>query len=155
MAGCTTGEEAYSIAMILKEFFDQNAVHPEVQIFATDLDERAINIARTGVYSQGIVADVASPRLERYFTFKKDHFHINKRIRDMIVFAVQDLTADPPFLNLGLIICRNLLIYMNSTLQQRVLPMFHYILKHDGLLLLGPSEILGNCDYMYRTLDRK
>jgi len=155
VVGCATGEEAYSLAILLHDFFKAHDRHPQLQIFATDLDERSINIARAGLYSQGIAADVDAGRLERYFIPEDGHYRVHKEIRESVVFAVQDVTRDPPFMNLDLVSCRNLFIYMNNTLQERIVPMFHYILKPQGLLLLGPSESLGGNESLFTALNRK
>jgi len=155
VVGCTTGEEAYTLAFVLQEFFEENNLSPEIQIFATDLDERSIIFARTGKYSQGIAVDMKPDHLKRYFSLNEESFSVSKDIRKKLIFATHDVTQDPPFMNIDLITCRNLLIYMNTSLQQRVLPMFHYILNQDGLLLLGPSETLGGCAELFVTLDRK
>lgn len=155
VVGCATGEEAYSMAILLHEFCLANDRHPRVQIFASDLDESSINTARAGLYSQGIAMDVSPERLERYFVPEDGHYRVRKQIREMVVFAIQDVTRDPPFMNMDLVSCRNLLIYMNTSLQQRILPLFHYVLKQDGLLLLGSSESLGGKEDLFTAVDRK
>lgn len=153
--GCATGEEAYSIAILLHEqMASLDRPHP-VQIFATDLDERAVETARTGVYPEGIAADVSSERLKRYFTREGSQYRIHKSIRDMIVFAVQNVISNPPFTRMDLIVCRNVLIYLDGSAQQRVLPLFHYALKPGGFLFLGTSETLGDMARLFEVVDAK
>jgi len=153
--GCATGEEVYSIAILIHECMEQINRHFDVQIFGTDLDNDAIEAARTGVYPDGIAGDVSSARLERYFNHEDSTYRICKEIREMAVFAPQNVIKDPPFTKLDLISCRNLLIYLDSELQRLLLPIFHYALKADGLLLLGPSESTGQFNDRLETLDKK
>jgi two-component system CheB/CheR fusion protein len=142
--GCATGEEAYSLAILLRETAEQMNRHITFQIFGTDLDGQAIDVARTAVYPHGVAVDVSSERLARFFTKEDSHYRVRKEIREMVVFAPQNVCKDPPFTKLDFISCRNLLIYLNPLLQQRLLGLFHYSLKPDGLLLLGPSSS-GSC----------
>jgi two-component system, chemotaxis family, CheB/CheR fusion protein len=152
---CSTGEEAYSLAILLREEKEKRNSDVEIQIFATDLDERAIDVARAGVYPATIVKNVSPERLERFF-YEHDHsFEIRRQVREMVVFAEQNVARDPPFSNLDLISCRNLLIYLSVELQKRILGLFYYALKRDGVLFLGPSETLGEYADFYSVLDRK
>ncbi|NGZ05695.1 MAG: PAS domain S-box protein [Magnetococcales bacterium] len=152
--GCATGEEAYSIAILLQEQMETLHLNLEIQIFATDLDSRAIEVARRGVYSDGIAKQISNERLNRYFTKNNSNFHINKRIRDMLLFAEQNVIKDPPFSHLDLISCRNLLIYFDAPLQNHVLSVFHYALKSKGYLLLGASETTSACPSMFENINR-
>ncbi|MCK0506504.1 chemotaxis protein CheB [Aromatoleum anaerobium] len=153
--GCSTGEEPYSIAMALLECLDEAGVHLPIQIFATDIDTHAINTARAGVFPDNIAADVSPARLARHFTHDEQGYLISKQIRDMCLFAKQNVVKDPPFSRLDLISCRNLLIYLGPVLQKKVLALFHYALKPAGFLLLGSAETIGKHADMYRTLDTK
>ena len=142
--GCATGEEAYySIAMLLYEQLGSKVNQYNIQIFATDLDHDAIMQARKGIYPMATVVDVDKEILDKYFSTSDNTVQVVKSIREMIVFAKQDLTRDPPFSHLDLISCRNLLIYFNNRLQKKIVPMFHYILNGEGLLFLGKSESIG------------
>lgn len=144
VAGCSSGEEAYSIAILLRECTAEIRRHFNVQIFATDIDQDAIAIARAALYPSNIMADVSPERLERYFIKEDDHqYRINKSIREMLVFAQQSIIKDPPFTKLDLLCCRNLLIYLGPELQRKLLPIFHYSLNFNGLLFLGTSESIG------------
>lgn len=135
--GCATGEDVYSLAILMREYLETAKRHCDAQIFGTDLDNDAIEAARIGQYPDGISSDVPPPRLERYFVRDDSTYRIRKDIREMAVFAVQNLIRDPPFTKLDLISCRNLLIYLNTELQHRLVPLFHYALKPGGLLFLG------------------
>jgi two-component system CheB/CheR fusion protein len=156
ICGCSTGEEAYSIAILLQEQMDKMKKHYMLQIFATDIDSRAIDLARIGLYPASIAADISQERLTRFFTMEADGsaFRINKGIRDILVFSEQDVIKDPPFSKLDLISCRNLLIYLNSDLQKRLVPLFHYALNPGGVLFLGTSETVGEFVNLYSVLDR-
>lgn len=139
--GCASGEEAYSIAIALLEFVASRPdTTPRIQIFGTDLSEIAIEKARNGVYGEGIAEGVSPERLQRFFVKIDRHYQVSKAVRDLCIFAHHDVTRDPPFSRLGLVSCRNLLIYLDQPLQRRILPPFHYGLNRDGFLLLGPSE---------------
>ena len=153
--GCSTGQEAYSIAMTLVEFLDDKPVRPPIQIFATDLtDQTTLDKARSGVYPETIEAEVTAERLRRFFR-KEDHvYRIDKALRDLCVFARQNVAADPPFSHVDVISCRNVLIYLSSPLQKRVLPMFHYALNPTGFLVLGPAESLGESADLFDPFDR-
>jgi two-component system CheB/CheR fusion protein len=153
--GCSTGEEAYSIAMLVHEYMQKNKRKETLQIFATDIDAEAIEIARTGVYTDTIPVDVSAERLKRYFVKKDSSYSVRNEIRDPIVFAVQNIIKDPPFSKLDLICCRNVLIYLDATLQRKVIPLFHYALNPHGLLFLGSSETIGDSDDLFSVIDRK
>jgi two-component system CheB/CheR fusion protein len=153
--GCSTGEEAYSIVIALLEFLGNKSASVPVQVFATDISESAIDKARIGIYPAGIAADVSAARRRRFFVKHADGFQISKAVRDVCVFARQDLTKDPPFSKLDLISCRNLLIYFGPILQKRVIPTFHYALKPDGLLLLGDSETIGGFADLFALADSR
>jgi two-component system CheB/CheR fusion protein len=153
--GCSTGQEAYSIAMSLVEFHDALPNRPVMQIFATDLsDAVALDRARGGLYPDSIEAEVSPERLRRFFRKEDGGYRIDKSIRDMCVFARQNLAADPPFSHLDLISCRNVLIYLGPTLQRRVLPIFHYALEPFGFLLLGTTETVGDSHDLFESVDR-
>ncbi len=140
VAGCATGEEAYSLAMLLYEYATTLDQAPLIQVFATDIDEDAIAAARHGLYPEAIVADVSPERLQRFFVMEQGRYQIKKEIRDMVLFAPHNLLRDPPFSKLDLITCRNLLIYLNRDVQEQVLQLFHFSLRPGGFLLLGASE---------------
>jgi len=152
---CSTGEEAYSIAMLVQEFATDAKIDSRLQIFATDIDEEAIEKARAGVYPLSIAADVSPKRLDRFFVKDENQFRVKKDLREMIVFAVQNVISDPPFSKLDLVSCRNLLIYMNTDLQKRLIHLFHYSLKAQSFLFLGTSESVGAYSDLYAMTDRK
>ena len=154
--GCASGEEAYSVAIALHECMEQTGRHFHVQIFATDIDEDAINVARAGVYPESIVVDVGPERIKRYFAKEEDgQYRVKKPIREMLVFAPQNVIKDPPFTKLDLLSCRNLLIYLGTELQKKLLPIFHYSLKPDGILFLGPSETIGQATDLFTSMHKK
>lgn len=153
--GCATGEEAYSVAILLEEQLRKLGRMHDVHVFATDLDEPAIEVARAGMYPEGIAADVSPERLAQYFSREDGAYRIHKSVRDRIVFATQNVISDPPFTRMDLIVCRNLLIYLDAAAQQRVLSGFHYALSPGGLLFLGSSESLGDADQLFEPLDNK
>jgi two-component system CheB/CheR fusion protein len=155
VAGCSSGEEAYSVAIALLEFLGDQATGTPIQIFATDIDERAIDKARAGVYPENIAADLTPERLKRFFVRVPEGYQIGKAIRDMCVFAVQNVIKDPPFSRLDLAVCRNLLIYLGTVLQAKVLQVFHYALKPTGFLMLGTSESVGSSADLFAVADRK
>lgn len=152
--GCSTGEEAYSIAIVLRECLNEAKKNLNVQIFATDIDVDAIEKARIGSYS-GIEADVSKERLKHFFNSERNSFHIRKEIREMLVFAPQSLIKDPPFTKLDLISCRNLLIYFSTELQKKIIPIFHYSLLSNGILFLGSSETIGGFIDLFSIVDKK
>ncbi|MDP2791922.1 MAG: chemotaxis protein CheB [Rectinemataceae bacterium] len=160
--GCSTGEEAYSIAILLQERLEAMKQSYKVQVFATDIDAQAIATARAGLYPANIATDIQPERLARFFTARSDDtdgipgsYRIHKGIRDMLVFSEQDVIKDPPFSRLDLISCRNLLIYMDADLQKKLIPLFHYALNPGGFLLLGTSETVGDFGSLFASLDRK
>jgi two-component system CheB/CheR fusion protein len=156
-AGCSTGEEVYSLAILLKERMDFLKQTYKIQIFATDIDDHAIASARAGVYPPSIAADVSPGRLARFFTREAgtQNYRIVKNVRDMLVFSTQDLIKDPPFSKLSLLVCRNLLIYFGAELQRKLIPLFHFALEPGGILFLGNSETVGEFDDLFAVLDRK
>ena len=155
--GCSTGEEAYSLAMTLLECLDgtDRTKYLKIQIFASDINADGIEFARAGVYPLNIVADVSPERLQRFFIKSGEGFRIKKEVRDTVVFALHDLNKDAPFTKLDLLVCRNLLIYLNAELQRSLTPVFHYALNPNGLLFLGPSENLAGSQDLFQTLDLK
>jgi two-component system CheB/CheR fusion protein len=157
VAGCSTGEEAYSLAIVVREALEQ--VKPEarfsLRVFATDLDKAAINRARLGVYPGRIDADVSEARLRRFFVPEERGYRVGKEIREMVTFAAQNLVMDPPFTKLDMLTCRNLLIYLESDLQKKLLPLFHYSLSPGGVLLLGSSETIGPASEYFTALPGK
>lgn len=153
--GCSNGEEAYSIAILVQECINTVKRPLNVQIFGTDIDEAAINRARAGIYSADIAAVVSPTRLRRFFTKNNGTYGVNKNIRKTVIFACQDIIKDPPFTNLDLLCCRNLLIYLDTTLQNKLLPLFHYCLKPNGMLFLGLSESIGGFNDMFTVVDKK
>jgi two-component system CheB/CheR fusion protein len=157
VCGCSTGEEAYSLAILFQEHMESLRQGFGVQVFATDIDNLAIAQARGGVFPASIAADVSQDRLSRFFTPDRDGgtYRAKKVIRDLLVFSEQDVIKDPPFSKLDLICCRNLLIYMDTALQRRLISLFHYALNADGLLFLGTSETVGDGSLLFSPLDRK
>jgi two-component system CheB/CheR fusion protein len=155
VCGCSTGEEAYSLAISLVEFFEQTRTHRAAQIFATDVSDVGIERARAGIYPPNIQQDVSPERLRRFFKKVNGSFQVHKSIRDMCVFARQNVLVDPPFSNLDLVSCRNVLIYFGPLLQRRVVPLFHYALRTTGYLLLGSSETIGASTEHFAILDKK
>jgi two-component system, chemotaxis family, CheB/CheR fusion protein len=153
--GCATGEEAYSIAMLLIESLQLSPGTPSVQIFASDISKQAIQVARDGHYPENIAADVSPERLQRFFAQSGHGYQINKQVRDLCIFAVQDVNRDPPFSRMDLISCRNLLIYLGVSLQRKALAAFHYALNPDGYLLLGSSESVEAGSEAFRQIDKK
>jgi two-component system CheB/CheR fusion protein len=155
VCGCATGEEAYSLAIELVEFLQRQPDSFRVQIFATDVSEAAIEHARAGVYPASITGDVSADRLRRFFTRSDGHYRVSKQIRDMCVFARQDLTKDPPFSRLDLVMCRNVLIYMDAVLQRRLIGLFHYALTPNSYLVLGQAESVGAQASLFALADKK
>ncbi|MBD1400573.1 chemotaxis protein CheB [Pelovirga terrestris] len=155
--GCSSGEEAYSLAMVCREAMD--AVKPKadikVQIFATDLDQDAIDKARQGWYQENIIADVSAERLRRFFIKEKSGYRVGKEIREMVTFATQNVIMDPPFTKLDILVCRNLLIYLLPELQKKLLPLFHYSLKPDGILFLGNAETHSAAAELFASINSK
>ena len=153
--GCSTGEEAYSIAILLQECMEELKAYLNVQVFGTDIDDEAIDVARTALYPPSIASDVSPERLPRHFLQEDEGYRIRKTIRETLVFALQNVIRDPPFTKLDLLCCRNLLIYLDPELQQRLLPVFHYSLKPDGILFLGSSETVGSAVELFGARDKK
>ena len=155
VVGCSTGEEAYSIAMLIQEYkLETQKIFP-VQIFASDIDKEAIDKARQGLYPVNIEADVSAERRKRFFKKEGEHYRINKEIREMVTFAEQSVIKDPPFSRLALISCRNMMIYLEPELQKKVLLLFHYALSPDGLLLLGTAESVGEFTDLFHPYEKK
>ncbi|MGB0127767.1 MAG: chemotaxis protein CheB, partial [Rhodocyclaceae bacterium] len=153
--GCATGEEVYSVAILLAEELGDNRDKYRIQIFATDINAEAVNAARAGAYPEAALTGVAGPLIARYFTAQDGIYQIDKSLRDMTLFARQDLIQDPPFVRLDMISCRNLLIYFKTELQDRVVKIFHYALRTNGLLFLGKSESIGRQSALFAEKDRK
>jgi two-component system, chemotaxis family, CheB/CheR fusion protein len=154
VAGCATGEEAYSVAILLREYANQLEHPPEIQIFASDIDESAIALAREGRYTENITADVSPERLRMFFDHENGFYRVKKDIRDVVLFAVHNLLRDPPFSKLDMVTCRNLLIYLDRDIQQQLLKLFHFILRPDGLLLLGASEFADGVPNLFGPIDK-
>ncbi|WP_119153388.1 CheR family methyltransferase [Caldimonas tepidiphila] len=155
VAGCSSGEEAYSVAMLLLEQAGATRGTPEIQVFATDIDEAAIAAARTGLYPESIAADVAPVRLRQFFAKDGNHYRIRKEVRERILFASHNLLRDPPFSKLDLVCCRNLLIYLDREVQPQILEMFHFALRPGGLLFLGSSESADAVPQLFSVVDKK
>lgn len=153
--GCATGEEAYSIAMLLLEGADERADSPAFQVFASDLAKKQLSVARAGVYPASIAADVSRDRLARFFRPEGSGYRVTRELRETVLFAPHDLIKDPPFSKLDLVSCRNVLIYLQRPLQDRVLRMFHYALRRGGYLFLGPSEGVDGAKQLYAEVDKK
>ena len=153
--GCSSGEEVYSLAIALLEFLGDNAGATPIQIFGTDISETALAKARSGVYIENIALDVSPERLRRWFVRIDRGYQISKDIREMCIFAKQNLTSDPPFSKIDLISCRNLLIYLDSVFQTRVMPIFHYAMKPSGFLMLGNAESVGTHHDLFELVDKK
>ncbi len=155
VAGCATGEEAYSVAMLLSEHAAKLDVPPRLQVFATDIDELAIRSARDGFYLDTIVADVSQERLRQFFTREPGGYRVQRAVRDMVLFAPHDLLKDSPFSRLDLVTCRNLLIYLNRKAQENAFDLFHFALRPDGRLFLGTSETADDAGTLFSPLDKK
>jgi two-component system CheB/CheR fusion protein len=153
--GCSTGEEAYSIAIIIMECIQESGRRFDVQVFGTDLDAEAIAIARAGLYPTAIAKDVDPKRLDAFFNQAGSSYQIKKNIRENVIFAVHDVVTDPPYSRVDVISMRNLLIYFDSELQKKVLPMLHYALNEKGILFLGTSETIGEFTDLFANLDAK
>jgi two-component system, chemotaxis family, CheB/CheR fusion protein len=155
--GCSTGEEAYSLAIVFSEVLEQTkpSVRYSLQIFATDLDDGAIDTARIGFYPANIAADVSEARLNQYFVEEDHGYRVSKPIREMVIFAPQNLVMDPPFTKLDLLSCRNLLIYLEPDLQKKLIPLFHYSLNPKGILVLGSAETVGQATDLFAPLPGK
>jgi two-component system CheB/CheR fusion protein len=152
---CSTGQEAYSLAMLIVEELGDESMNRPVQIFATDLSEHVINKARIGVYSEDEVSEIPVKRLQRFFTKTDGHYRIVKSIRDLCIFATHNISKDPPFSRLDLISCCNLLIYLDANLQRKLMQTFHYSLNNEGFLILGKSETIGSSTALFSQSDKK
>jgi len=154
VSGCATGEEAYSFAILLLEEASKHPIRPQIQVFGSDLDSRALTSAREGRFPMAIETDVSEERLRRFFTREGDHYRVRQEVRDIVLFAVHDLLKDPPFSHVDLISCRNVLIYLDHELQEQVCGTFHYALNPGGYVFLGSSETGDNPPGLFRCLDR-
>jgi two-component system, chemotaxis family, CheB/CheR fusion protein len=154
-AGCATGEEAYSIAILMAEHAARFAESPKIQIFASDIDDRAILLAREARYPETITLDISPTRVRQFFSREGDHYQLKKQIRETVLFATHNVLRDPPFSKLDLVSCRNLLIYLNHDMQEQVLEIFHFALKQDGFLFLGGSESAENVPSLYTPVDKR
>jgi two-component system CheB/CheR fusion protein len=154
ISGCATGEEAYSTGICIAEYLEQKKMNIPVQIFSTDLDEKAIENARLGIYSKNALEHISPQRLKKFFVKLDGHYQIIKSIRDMCIFSVHNLIKDPPFSRIDLISCQNVLIYIEAAPQRKILQAFHYALKPSGFLLLGKSESIGNATELYHLLEK-
>jgi two-component system CheB/CheR fusion protein len=155
VVGCSTGQEAYSIAMTFVEAAEKAARMRKVQVFATDVNDALLEKARRGLYAKSLVADITPLRLRRFFVETEGGYRVSKTLRDMVIFARQNLIADPPFSRMHLVSCRNLLIYLEASGQKKAIPSFHYALKPGGYLLLGASESVGSFTHLFDPMDRK
>ena len=155
VAGCATGEEAYSIAILLSEHSDRLASPPPVLVFATDIDEQAVEDAREGIYPSTIEADVSQERLRRFFKRNNGHYEVQKDLRDKVLFAEHNLLADPPFSRVDLVACRNLLIYLNRRAQDQIFDLFHFALRAGGLLFIGGAETGDNVRSLFSPVDAR
>jgi two-component system, chemotaxis family, CheB/CheR fusion protein len=153
--GCSTGEETYSLAMSLLEYLGDKASSFQVQIFGTDLNEKGIQKARAGIYREAIAEEVSPERLRRFFLKVPNGYRVNKAVRDMCIFARQNVATDPPFSQMNLVACRNLLIYIQPVLQKKIIPILHYALKPTGFLLMGSSESVSSYPLLFSPLDKK
>ena len=153
VAGCASGEEAYSVAILLQEYMEEHGLQFNVRIFATDLDGEAIERARAGIYAGDISEDVSPERLDGFFSKKDDHYRVSPHIREKLIFAPQSIIKDPPFTRMDLICCRNFLIYLDTQIQKRVLPLFHYSLNPGGILFLGSSESISYLADYFSSVD--
>ena len=154
VAGCSTGQEAYSLAMAYSEFAEKAEDSVPIQIFASDVNGAVLETARAGCYSKVDVSMVGSARLQKFFTPEEGRYRVHKSIRDLVIFAQHNLVQDPPFTRVDLITCRNMLIYFESALQQKIIPAFHYALKPDGFLVLGSSESVGQFHNLFNTVEK-
>ncbi len=155
VAGCATGEEAYSLAILLREHAARLDKPPQVQVFATDIDSQALESARQAIYPEAVASQISPERLERFFVRHGNMYQVAREIRDLCLFSLHNLIADPPFSRLDLVSCRNVLIYLESELQKKIVALFHYALRPGGFLLLGPSEMVAGQPELFRTLDKK
>jgi two-component system, chemotaxis family, CheB/CheR fusion protein len=155
VVGCATGEEAYSIAILLSEHAATIDNSPTIKVFATDIDERGLEVARKGRYPASIVERLSPERLERFFNHQENAYQVKRELRELCIFTVHSFIKDPPFARQDLISCRNVMIYLGSDLQQKIIPLFHYALRSGGYLFLGPSESVSSRKELFQTLDKK
>ncbi|MGM0501201.1 MAG: chemotaxis protein CheB [Bacillota bacterium] len=153
--GCSTGEEAYSLAILFQEYLEKKSLNLEIKIFATDISKTAIRQASIGEYPVSIAADISLKRLEKYFIKQGDRYKINKKVRKKVIFSVHNIIKDPPFHKLDLVTCRNLLIYLKPKAQYKVFSIFHFALRNDGFLFLGSSESIGDMQSYFATYNSK
>ncbi len=153
--GCATGEEPYSIAIALMEFLGDTRCETNIQIFGTDISDKSIDQARSGIYTESSMSNISGSRLKRFFVKEENGYRIKNSIREICVFAKHDITKDPPFSNLDFISCKNLMIYMGTVLQKKVIPLFHYALQSIGFLMLGPSESINSYSSLFEQIDKK
>ncbi|MEJ2728227.1 MAG: CheR family methyltransferase [Deltaproteobacteria bacterium] len=153
--GCASGEEAYSIVMLIVEIAEELEKFFDIKLFATDINQEAIEAARNGIFPDSIASDITAERLKRFFAKKGSTYQVDSKVRDVIVFAAHDVTRDPPFSDMDLICCRNLLIYMDNSLQSQVLPVLHYALKPEGILFLGTSETTSEASDLFTPVNKK
>ena len=153
--GCSTGEEAYSIAINILEYLEDHNIKNTIQIFATDINDSVIDRARAGIFPENILQNVSEDRIRKFFIKLNGGYQISRRIRELCIFAKQNITADPPFSRIDFISCRNLLIYLTAVLQRKVIPTFHYALNPEGILVLGTSESIGSFADLFRLIDKK
>jgi two-component system CheB/CheR fusion protein len=154
-AGCATGEEVYSIMILVMECLDELGIRRDIQVFGTDLDRTSIEKAREGVYPENIAADLSPERLKNFFEKEDKNYRVRKSVREPVVFAAHNLLKDPPFSRLDLLVCRNLLIYLEPRAQKKLLPLFHYALKPGGVLFLGSSETVGEFADLFTPIHKK
>jgi len=153
--GCSTGEEAYSLAMLLKEYMEEHNINREVKLFATDIDKESIEFAGIGIYPESIVSDVSPQYLSKYFIRRQEGYQVSETIRRMVVFAPHNILKDPPFSKIDLIVCRNMLIYLNNDVQGKILSMLYFSLKKEGILFLGSSESVGELSSGFTPINTK
>lgn len=152
--GCSTGEEAYSIAILLYEILGEKIAKYKIKIFATDIDDESLKIARSGIYSETSLDGVDKKIIQKYFTIQKNQYEVRKSLRELVIFSRHNIVSDSPFLRLDLVSCRNMLIYFNQSLQNKFFPVVHYALKDGGYLFLGKSESIGNFVDLFSTIDK-
>src|SRR6185503_14455800 len=152
--GCATGEEAYTLAILFFEHASKMEIRPKIQVFASDLDENSIMLAREGLYPAAIEADVSPERLERFFIREGDHYRVTRELRDSVLFTNHNVLRDPPFSRQDIISCRNLLIYLQRPLQDNVFNIFHYALRPGGYLFLGNSESAEGLHELFEIIDK-
>jgi two-component system, chemotaxis family, CheB/CheR fusion protein len=155
VVGCASGEEAYSIAILLCEHASTLDNTPRIKIFATDIDERGLEIARRAQYPEGIAEHVSPERLERFFIKQHHAYQVKRELREICIFSTHSFIKDPPFSRLDLVSCRNVMIYLGQDLQRKIIPLFHYALRAGGYLFLGPSESATSHRELFRVLDKK